>query len=81
MLEGDAANPLGEAARLFMKRLQPRVLHPVVATHLLDEQQRIGPDVDVASAVAPRPFECGDERAVLGHVVRGDADRLAEILE
>ena len=81
MLEGNRADLAREQPRPRVQRLQARVLHLVVAEHLLHQQQRIRPHVYGARAVALRPLERGDEAAVLGDVVRRDADRFSELLD
>ncbi len=81
MLEGDAADFVGEHARLCVQRLQPRVLHLVVAEHLLNEQERIGSHVELLVAVALRPLERRQQRAILGDVVGRHANRLGELLD
>src|SRR5437762_9496957 len=57
------------------------MLHLVDAPHLLHEQLRIRSDVQAVMAIAPGPFERRDQGAVFGHVVRGDAHRLAELFD
>ena len=81
VLERDAADLVRQQPRLGVQRLQARVLHLVVAEHLLHEQQRIGADVQRAVPVRARPFERGEQAAILGDVVGRDADRLAELLD
>ena len=81
VLEGDAADLVREHARLRVQRLQPGVLHLVVAEHLLHQQERIGSHVELIAAVALRPLERREQRAVFGDVVGRDADRLRELLD
>ena len=45
--------------------------------HLLDEQLRVRDDADLVQSELERLLEPGDQRAVLGDVVRRDADSLA----
>ena len=70
-----------EQPRLRVERLQPGVLHLVVAAHLLDEQQRIGADVHARAAVIDRPLERREQAAVFGDVVGGDAERRRELVD
>src|SRR5438045_6774646 len=81
MFEAHTADPVREQARLRMERLQAGVPDLVISAHLLDEQQRVGADDQGMMAVGLRPFESRNERAVLGDVVRRDADRFAEFLD
>jgi len=53
------------------------VLHFVLAAHLLDHQLGVGEDLEFPDAKLDRLLEPCDQRAVLGDVVRRDADRLA----
>ena len=53
---------------------QRGVLDLVLAAHLLHEQLRVGHDLQVVHAELGGLGEAGDERAVLGDVVRRDAD-------
>src|SRR5205823_13220692 len=53
------------------------VLDPVLAGHLLHEELGVGDDLDLVDLQLGRALETGDEAAVLGDVVRRDADRLA----
>ena len=61
--------------------LQRAVLDLVLAAHLLHKQLGVGDDLEVVDAHLCRTFEPGDERRVLGDVVRRDADRLAARVE
>src|SRR5262245_56816596 len=55
MLERHAADLVRQQPRLCMQRLKARILDLVVAEHLLDEQQRIGPDMQLAASPRLRP--------------------------
>jgi hypothetical protein len=57
------------------------VLHFPFAAELVDDQQRIGSHVHDVRVERGRRFEARDDRAVLGDVVRRDADRLAHFCE
>ena len=81
VLEGDCADLVREVPRLRVKRLKSRVFDFEDAAHLLNEQEGVGPDVEDAMAMAQRPLERGEERAILGDVVRRGADRLRELLD
>ena len=81
VLERHAADFVREQASFRVQRHQPRIFHFVVAEHLLNEQQRIRANVQVLVIVALGPFERREQPAVLGHVVRGDSDRLAELFD
>lgn len=65
--------------RLGEQRLQPGVLHAVHTEHLLHQQFGIRPDDDVAVAVLDGVPQRGEQAVVFGDVVRGDADRAAEL--
>ena len=56
---------------------QRLVLDAILAAHLLHEQLRVRDDLDLRHMQLDRLLEAGDEPAVLGDVVRRDADRLA----
>jgi len=77
----DAAEPVFQAFRLVGELAQRVVLDLVLAAHLLHEQLGVGDDLDVAEAKLDRLLEAGQERAILRHVVRGNADRLAARVE
>ena len=81
MLERHAADFVGEQSRLRVQWLQPCVLHLVVAEHLLDQQQRIGPYVELTAAARLRPLERSQQAAVLGDVIRRMADGFGEFLD
>ena len=66
-----------ELPRPLEVRPEVRLLHPVPAFELADEQLRIGPDPDAPGRELPGGLEGGDQRAVLGHVVRGHTDAFA----
>ena len=53
----------------------------MLAQHLLDQQQRIGSDVERPMTVGPRPLERRQQAAILGDVIGRDADRFAELLD
>src|SRR4051794_21000593 len=81
VLEGNAADFVRQRARPRVQRLQSGVLHLVVADHLLNEQLRIRPDMQLVAAVPLRPVERGEQAAVLGDVIRRDADRFGEFFD
>jgi hypothetical protein len=56
--------------------LQARVLHAVLAAHLLNDELRVAVDLELGRAVLARELDAAQERAVLGHVVGGLADGL-----
>src|SRR6185437_746963 len=64
----------GETCGLERELAECLVLDPVLAGHLLHEELRVGDDL--ADLQLGRALEAGDEAAVLGDVVRRDADRL-----
>src|SRR3954470_20345167 len=74
VLERDLADRADERARLQEQRLQPFVLHLVLAAHLLDEQLRVGADVHLAMALRGGPAQGGEQAVVLGDVVGRDAE-------
>ena len=55
------------------------MLHAVLPAHLLHQQVRIGLDVQRLDAVVRRPAERRQQAAVLGDVVRGDAERFLQL--
>src|SRR5262245_21956138 len=57
VLERHAADVAGKHPRSSVERNQSRMLHLVVAEHLLDQQLRIRPNVKLIVAVALGPFE------------------------
>jgi hypothetical protein len=71
------ADLAGDPRRLHGQLAQRLVLHLVLPPHLLHEELRVGDDLELRQAELARLLEAGDERAVLGDVVRLDADRLA----
>src|SRR5206468_1478458 len=69
---------LGEQVpRSLVVRPKVRLLHPVPAFELANEQLRISPYPDAPGGELPGRLEGGDESAVLGHVVRGHTDAFA----
>src|SRR5262249_12907683 len=61
--------------------LQPWMTDLVVAEHLLHKELRIGSYVDGCHVVCLRPLQCRQQTAIFGHIVRGDANRLAELFD
>src|SRR5439155_786192 len=55
------------------------VLDAPQPTHLLDHEKRVHPHVDRGGSAALGLFEPEDQRAVLGHVVRGVTERTGEL--
>src|SRR6266566_8493883 len=69
---------LGEQLpRPLVVRPKVRLLHPVPAFELTDDQLRIGPDAYAPGGELPGGLERGDQGAVLGHVVRRHPDAFA----
>ena len=66
-------------SRLRVERLQIRVLHPVLAAHLLDHELRVASELKLGRAVLGGELDAADERPVLGDVVRGRPDWLRGI--
>ena len=81
VLERDAPDLMREQGRLCVERLQPRMLHLEAAAHLLDEQLRIGLDVDGRVAVFLRPAQRRQQAVVFRDVVGGDADPAVQLVE
>ena len=69
------------ARRVEEEVLERLVLHAVLAAHLLDEELRVGDDLELVDTRLDRALEPGDQGRVLGDVVRRDADRLASRIE
>ena len=63
------------------RALHVRVLDLPAAGHLLHDQLGVHPDVDISSRRARRGREAGDQAAVLGDVVAGDAEAVAALGE
>ena len=74
---GDRAELAGQAGGPQRELAQRLVLDLVLAAHLLDHQLRVGDHLELADVELDRLLEPGDQGAVLGDVVRRDADRLA----
>src|SRR5439155_532166 len=81
VLERDVPDPIDEAARLQVERLQPGVFDFVFPAHLLDEQLGIRADVDVPLAVRERPPQRGEQAVVFSDVVGRDAERAVDLVE
>src|SRR5688500_3599771 len=78
VLELHVTNLLRQAARLLPERLKPWMLHPVFAAHLFHQQVGVRFDVELLDAVVRRPVERGEQAAIFGDVVGGDAHRLLQ---
>ena len=76
VLERDPSDFVRQQPGLCVQRLKARVLHLVVAEHLLNEQERIRTNVHRLVLVRARPFERREQGAIFRDVVRGHADRL-----
>src|SRR3954447_5674655 len=77
----DAADaPAGELPERLLRgrvqRLHVRVLDLVLAVDLLGDELRVVDDLDLVGPERARPVEAEQQAAVLGHVVRGDAEVL-----
>ena len=70
VLECDATDLVCEQSRSCVQWLQSRVFHLVASEHLLNEQERIGSDVDLPFVMRPGPLERRQQCSVLGDVVR-----------
>ena len=81
VLEPDVLEAGNERSGRLVQRLQPRVLHPVLALHLLDEQQRIRADRDGRTAARRGVLERGKQSSILRHVVGRHANRLTEFVD
>src|SRR5438270_6851398 len=79
--EDDLWKPPRQALRLGLQLRERRVLDLVLAAHLLHDELRVGHDLELVESQLDRFCEPGHEGAVLGHVVRRDADRLAARVE
>ena len=73
----DASRAARESGGAQGELAQRLVLDLVLAAHLLDEELGVGHDLDLGDGELECLREPGDETAVLGDVVRRDADRLA----
>jgi hypothetical protein len=62
-----------------MERKQPLVLDTIVAEHLLDDEQRVGPDVEARMAMGEGPFERRDQPPIFRDVVGGETDALVQL--
>ena len=62
------------ARRVEEEVLERLVLHAVLAAHLLDEELRVGDDLELVDTRLDRALESGDQGRVFGHVVRRNAD-------
>ena len=81
VLVGDAADLVCEQSGLGMKGLESGVLYLVAPQHLLNEQQRIGSNVNGLVPMGTDPLERGDQRPIFGDVIGGHADRVAELVD
>src|SRR5262245_18293244 len=81
VLERDVADLAHERARLHEERLQPFVLHAVLAAHLLHEELGIGLDEHPAVLVLHGPSQGGKQAVVLGDVVGRDAEAAVQLVE
>ena len=79
--ELDALKPPRQPPRILPETAERLVLHLVLAAHLLHEKLGVGDDLELLHAQLDRPLEAREERAVLRHVVRRRADRLAARVE
>ena len=79
MLELHVADLPRERPRLLEQRLKAGALHSVLAAHLFHEQIGISPDVQPRHAVRHCPRERGDKSAVLGDIVRRNANRFLQL--
>ncbi len=66
------------ALRALMQRLQPRILHFVVAFHLLHQQQRIAANAQPADAVCFGVIERRNQAVIFGHIIGLRTQPLAE---
>jgi hypothetical protein len=62
-------------------RSRARALDLVLAAHLLDEQFRVGADLDILVPVIHRPFQGREQAVVFGDVVRRDAQAAEELFD
>ena len=81
VLEPYALEVRGERPGCLVQRLQPGMLHPVLALHLLDEQQRIRADRDSGAAARRGILERGKQSSILRNVVGRRANRLTEFID
>jgi len=81
VLEPHALEARDERSCRLIQRLQSWMLHPVLALHLLDEQQRIRSDRDARAAVGHSVLERGKQSSILRDVVGCRADRLTELVD
>ncbi len=78
---GDTMDLARYARRVEEEVLERLVLHAVLAAHLLDEELRVGDDLELVDTRLDRAFESGDQGRILRDVVRRNADRLASRIE
>jgi hypothetical protein len=74
VLETDMSNLVREELGLGVQGLEPGVFDFEASEHLLNEQKRVGSNMNGPVAVSVRPFKRCKQAVVLGHVVRGDTN-------
>jgi hypothetical protein len=70
-----------ERACLEEQRLEPFVLHAILAAHLFDEELGIGLDANVAVAMLHRITKRRKERIVFGDIICCDAERPVQLFD